>query len=113
MIQQTPMALDYTDLLNNISLINDFRQDDSLFVAYQVDSMRSIRLDTSMFKTVKTSNCRNDYNCYELYLPIFSKDMKMAYFQYHLNLNYCDSKIQKFILEKKNNNWKVIKEFEN
>lgn len=71
LVPQIPMAIDYIDLLNNISLITDCRKNDSLFVAYQVDSMTSIPLDSNIFNSIKTSNSRHDYNCYEFYLPIF------------------------------------------
>lgn len=109
MIPKTLMAIDYNDLLNTISLNSECRQSDSLFIAYQVDSMKTMSIDITIFNKIKTTNNRKDYNCYEFYLPIFSANMKMAYIQYYINSDSCGSMIKKIIFEKKNNNWTVIK----
>lgn len=108
LIPQTWYSIDYSLLVNNLSSkIN--REIDSVFLAYQVDSMQIIYIDSTSFSMIKKSDKKLDYNCYEFYLPLFSNDRKKAFVQYHITLDNCNEELQRYVLEKNRHKWRVIK----
>jgi hypothetical protein len=101
-------SVDFNELINNLSH-KDKKNQDSLFILHQINTIKNIPVDSNLSNKIKLSNFTHDYKCYVFYAPILSFDMNKAYIQYFIHLDDCNSFSRRLILEKINNNWTVKK----
>jgi hypothetical protein len=102
-------SIDFNELLNYLSSGKTIKQYDSLFVLHQIDSVKSVSFDSSVFSHNKLSYFRPENYYYEFFIPLFSNDYKKAFIQYHIGTENYDLVRKKIWLEKNNNKWVIIK----